>query len=394
MFLYILYFSLFYQIINFIGITAVDIFKYRINWKIYLKRFYQNTHKHSIIFYGASNGETLSLIPISNKLMGRGVNFCYCCGSPTSYQIMQRKVKHVYLKPFDNIISTGIFLLTIMPKVIVMAEADIWPIFIFFCKMLNIKLILVNYQIKTKKYWILTRIRSKLHFNLSDNIYSKIKYPKHKHMHFIGNLKILAEKIERNITKNNNYTLIISSAHQNEMFIHLPIIEYCISHDIQIIYVPRHLNWKTDLKNKTKHFSPFWICNQNESLKKIINKKKFVIVHCFGLLKQLYQYSHICIMGATFNKVGGHNIMEPVANQNVLILGPNYQTCQDLYQILNIKNNIQICQNQMEVIQHIKKNKENLQTSTYWNNICDQIKEIQKDLNNRLLFLIKHITEI
>jgi 3-deoxy-D-manno-octulosonic-acid transferase len=392
MFLYILYFSLFYQIINFIGITAGDFLKYKIHWITYLKRFYQNAQKHSILFYGASNGETLSLIPISSKLLGRGVNFCYCCGSPTSYQIMQKKEKHVYLKPFDNIISTGIFLLLIMPRVIVMAEADIWPFFVFISKILKIKLILVNYQIKTKKYWIQNKIRSIIHYNLSDHIYTKIDYPKHKNMNYIGNLKILAEKIDKNIIKNNNYTVIISSAHQNEMFIHLPIIEYCLSHGIQIIYVPRYLNWEKELKSKTKHFSPYWIYNHDKLIKELVNKENFIIVHCFGLLKQMYQYSHLCIMGATFNKVGGHNIMEPVANQNVLILGPNYQTCQDLYQLLNINDNIQICQNKKEIIQHIKKNKENLQTSTYWNNICDQIKEIQKDLNNRLLlFINKHL---
>ena len=67
---------------------------------------------------------------------------------------------------------------------------------------------------------------------------------------------------------------------------------------------------------------------------------------------------------------------------------------EDLYQILNINDNIQICQNKMEIIQYINKKKETLQSSKYWNNIYNKIEEIQNYLNVSLLCLIKHITEI
>ena len=41
-------------------------------------------------------------------------------------------------------------------------------------------------------------------------------------------------------------------------------------------------------------------------------------------------------MGDTFNKVGGHNLIEPAIKQNAIILGPNYHTCKEIADKLHI----------------------------------------------------------
>ena len=38
----------------------------------------------------------------------------------------------------------------------------------------------------------------------------------------------------------------------------------------------------------------------------------------YGLLSNIYSKSHICLMGDTFNNVGGHNLIEPAINKNVI----------------------------------------------------------------------------
>ena len=40
-------------------------------------------------------------------------------------------------------------------------------------------------------------------------------------------------------------------------------------------------------------------------------------------------------MGDTFNKIGGHNLVEPAINKNIILIGPNYNTCIDMVNLLN-----------------------------------------------------------
>ena len=53
------------------------------------------------------------------------------------------------------------------------------------------------------------------------------------------------------------------------------------------------------------------------------------------MLDYLYSKSNICLMGDTFNSVGGHNLIEPAINENVVMVGPSYHTCVDLAILLN-----------------------------------------------------------
>lgn len=57
--------------------------------------------------------------------------------------------------------------------------------------------------------------------------------------------------------------------------------------------------------------------------------KRFVIVNSMGLLNKLYQYCELAIIGGSFNKVGGHNFIEPLVYKKPVIVGPYMRNFQD-----------------------------------------------------------------
>ena len=96
-----------------------------------------------------------------------------------------------------------------------------------------------------------------------------------------------------------------------------------------------------------------WLIDKNKNIKKIINDFDLIICYCYGLTNEFLSHSKLSVMGGTFNKIGGHNIFEPIVNHNYLIMGPNYTTCDDLYRILNKFKIISVCDNITKLTEEI-----------------------------------------
>ena len=156
---------------------------------------------------------------------------------------------------------------------------------------------------------------------------------------------------------------------------------------IKFIYVPRQLNWLNKLKNKLKNINYTIKFDSNLNLDNI--EPNIIIFWKYGLLEEIYSYTNICIMGDTFNNVGGHNLIEPAINENFIITGPNISTCEDLYNILEgkikvsnltelINCTIKIIKNHL-YLKYGKKNK---------NKILNIQKNIQKNLKENIYKLL------
>jgi len=328
--IYILFiFLILYQILIIIFGSIKDFNKYKINFKNYIMRFgfSSNLKKIDYLIHAVSCGEAMSCQPLINKIQEKKKKFLLSVHTPTGFNLIKKKVKKTVLKPFDTIPTMLYFLIKTRPKVLFIAESDTWPFMIIFSKMIGTKIYYINY--KKKGYF-----RNIYHYLIADKIFLKIdsNLKDNKYVN-LGNLKWLStKKIED--SKYDKTTIIISSAGKDEIDIHLKLIKNFPK--INFIYVPRHLNWESHLKEKleSKQLNYYWLDN-SEKIDELY-KHNFTIVWTFGLLNKLYAKTHICLMGDTFNSVGGHNLVEPAIHQNAIILGPNYYTCQDLAEELEI----------------------------------------------------------
>ena len=282
--------------------------KYKITWKDYKQKwgiYKKKIKKVDCILHAVSCCEVMIYDQLL-KYWRKKKFFNYCS---YSYRIFINKKYTPYcvIKPFDTFLTMLILLIRTQPKIIIVAENDLWPFYIGLAKCMNIKIYLINYR--TKSY-----IRDLYHSIIATKIYNK---------NSVGNLKILSTDIPMESLKQYD-TIIISCANANEFNLHLKYIKEIlkINRNVKIIYVPRHLDWLKQFE-KNMDLNYYLLFKDRElDINVLFKKYDIIVVWSFGILGHLYKFSKICLMGDTFNDIGGHNILEPAINNNIILLGP------------------------------------------------------------------------
>ena len=377
-------FLLLFILLNFfiiIFFTIRDIYKYNITFDEYFQRYSIYNYKlkqYDYLIHGASCGEIVSSIPIVKLLKNNKKNIIVSCHTVSGYRLIKNQLGNVeaVLKPYESIFTLFYFLYRVNPKTIIIIESDVWPLFACIAKLLNIRLISVNYKFKKEKPY-----RNAIHYHLLDKIYLKepIDFYNDKY-EFLGNIKLLKGMKSQLIVKKR--MLVIISAHYDELEIHYKIIKFCLENNIKVVYIPRYLNYESELKEAFKTLNYYWLTDKNKNISKLISNFDLIVCFCYGLTNSFLSYSKLSIMGGTFDQVGGHNIFEPIVNHNYLIMGPNYKTCADLYTILNKYNIISICNSYIEVIRKILyfMNRNSFDIK----NTLSYVEKYKENLNNRL----------
>ena len=276
----------FYQFLVIILNSISDIFKHKITFHLYLQRFLNlNLKKSDILLHASSCGESKLLSPILDILEDKNISYQLSVHTPTGYNIM-RNNKNVFLKPFDNFLFMFYIFYKIRPKLLIISEEDVWLFYIFWALYYDVKIYFVNYEINNY------HIKYLIHYLVATKIFLKneieTNYEKYE---YLGNLKFLACK--NNYLKKNLLKIVIASANENEIDIHLNyMIELLnIYPKIKFIYVPRQLNWLNKLKNRLKNINYSIKFDSNLNLDKI--DKNIIIVWKYGLLEKIYSHTHI-----------------------------------------------------------------------------------------------------
>ena len=312
--------------------TWKDVTKYQMPWEIYSKRWFQWTCRTDILIHAVSCGEAMAMIPVMAYLTKYQKNIKYTLSvhTYTGYTLIKQNVPNrdnIVLKPFDTLFTMFLFFLQLWPKCIIISESDTCPCFLIIAKLFRIPIFYMNYKYKPEK-----PIRNLLHRCIADHIYTQNNITYNNNYSFVGNLKFLAVNKDTTIKKPIPLTIIIASAGKDEIEIHLNYIR-AFSNNVRFIYVPRHLSWDVrpyfDKLNR-----PYSVITTLASFDS--SSSSIVICSAIGMLDALYKKSHICLMGDTFNKIGGHNLIEPAITQNAIILGPNFHTCKEMADMLNI----------------------------------------------------------
>lgn len=108
-----------------------------------------------IWMHGASVGETLSLLPIIERLVLRGMKVLITSGTVTSAHVLARRLPpgafHQYI-PLDVPRYIARFLEHWQPDLVLMAESDLWPNLISSVHRNRIPLVLVNARLSDRSY--------------------------------------------------------------------------------------------------------------------------------------------------------------------------------------------------------------------------------------------------
>jgi len=329
--------------------------------------FYKTSLDKSIWIHTASLGEFRAAAPFIKKLLKKNEKIIVTTLTPAGRleikkifkeDILKNNLVVVYL-PFEISLCIKSFFLKFRPKLGIILEIELWPKIISSSQLYNVPIILAQAQYpkksfeRDKKYF---RSRASI-IKKFDLILTKSKKHSNRFEYFGGkNIKVMGEfrfdqlipkkhlEAAKNLKKiikfkNPNKKIIcFGSTGPNEDLLLIKVIKDIILYQKNnnliipfFVYVPRHKKDFIYIEKLIKENNLKFI-NRNKSLDenlKFTDKKSSI--SCFdglfgnslGEINFYYELSDFIFIGNSFNNLGSHNIIEPLALKKNVVVGPS-----------------------------------------------------------------------
>ncbi len=320
-----------------------------------------NKEGESIWFHGASAGDILSIKPVIDyfyvRYKGR-FNIIVSANTESGRDVVKRyfpsDIKFFYM-PFDIPRSIERFMNRIRPRILFIEAAEFWPVLINRAAKRNIRIVLLNGNIKREKLFFY-----KLLSMVSSNPFKKYELMIVRNQESADSAKSLGldkEKIiicantkYKNVFDMKNMTIpegvvkrfgniknfiVFGSVHYEEEEMVLKAAVSLIEQldDIRVVIAPRHLERTEPLIRKIAFF---------DSIKKItvsrFSKKgedsRIILLDTIGDLFYIYSYARVAFVGGSLVDKGGHNILEPAVWGVPTITGKYVRNYEDMVRYL------------------------------------------------------------
>lgn len=296
-------------------------------------------NKPVIWIHAASLGEAKAALSVCRELKKRYPDYILVFSSITETGFEEVKLRNSFVNynfylPLDLSFLMKQLVKTLKPKFFITVESEFWPNLFSELKNYKSKIILINGKISRKSFERFQKASffKKYFFDPIDLFcvqnqtykqrFSNLGVPENK-IFVSGNIKFdslinlldadsLKNFNDRLKIKDNQPVITIGSSHENEEEGILKALESLISQDssLKIILVPRHPERSPEIESLLKKFA--WSYVRYSSIEKANGSEKIILVDQIGLLNSCYQISNIAIVGGSFVKVGGHNLIEPI----------------------------------------------------------------------------------
>ena len=275
-------------------------------------------------FHVCSFGETKAIKPIIDALNDE-VNISVITN--TGFEEAKKLSKSVRYLPYELLLPFWIN----QQKILLVMEAELWYMLFLFAKIKKTKTVLINARISDRSYksykrfsWFYKKI-----FNNIDKVFAQSEIDKKileelgaKNIEVIGNIKLATlPEIANKFTKPNEFVITAGSTHENEEELILNSYEKEFG---KLIIVPRH----PERFEKVNQLILNFIKDKNMSYHRFSLKNDFssdiILVDVMGELNNIYEISDAVILGGAFEKIGGHNPVEPAFFKCRVISGEHY----------------------------------------------------------------------
>ncbi|NGX41013.1 MAG: 3-deoxy-D-manno-octulosonic acid transferase [Candidatus Anoxychlamydiales bacterium] len=365
-----------------------DILK-RLGLKSY--KFNPQDKKPIIWIHAVSVGETKAAVSFLKRLKDNYPTSYIIISSTTETGHMEAK-RSLFLAdkfiffPFDFSFTIKKVFSQIKPNLIIFLETDFWYNFIKIAKKNGSKIAVISAKISkrsTSNFLKLLKFSKNLFSNIDLILAQNEQYRKRfsnfldsKKIFVSGNLKLSnsfeilskssLDKWRSKLNIKDQKVITIASTHSLEE--ELLINELKDLKNTKILIAPRHperfLSVYKQLKNITS-ISLLSEISKNQN-------SKVILIDEMGILNILYQISSLAIVAGSFiNRVGGHNILEPVFVKTPVFFGPTMHSQLELKKIVLDSNTGKQC--------HLKNLKTEL--SKYLDN-KDKLNKLIKNCSN------------
>jgi 3-deoxy-D-manno-octulosonic-acid transferase len=321
--------------------------------------------ENGIWFHACSMGETKSLKPILEKLQEQNIHISTTTN--TGFEQAQKFTKSVAYLPFEIFLPFWIK----KQKTLIVMEAELWYFLFLFAKRKHTKTVLINARISDKSYTSYKKFSFfyKKIFNNIDKVFAQSELDKQrllelgaKNVEVFGNIKLSdTPKVTKQYSKPKDSTIITcASTHENEEQL---ILDAYKKEQGKLIVVPRHPERFEKVSILLQSFAK----ENNLSYKRFSHDQSFesdiTLVDAMGELINIFAISDIVILGGAFEKIGGHNPVEPAFFNCKIISGEHIFNQKALFECVD---NYYIVKNDelLDTMQNIKNLKASKLTKT------------------------------
>lgn len=237
----------------------------------------------------------------------------------------------------------------LQPKMVIIAETELWPNLLNQAKLREIPVEIINARIskptfkryyRTRLFWkpLIKKIRINAKSQIDADRFSKLGY---KDVINAQNLKFCLNlpEYERDKTREElgfsleDKILVWGSSRPGEELLVKSISEKLFEQidNLKIVLAPRHLSRVDELFMLFPEVNLF--SDNNITL-------KWNIVDRMGVLTKFYAIADLAIIGGSFYDFGGHNPLEAAYYGVPTIIGEYHHSCQDSVQILQKNSGI------------------------------------------------------
>lgn len=328
-------------------------------------------------FHCSSIGELNAIAPLVNKFEDTIISVF----TKTGYEYAKKNFKNsiVFRYFLDNPFVLR-KILSLNPKILIIAETEIWPNLINCSKKKGLKLFLVNARLSNRSFRLYKAFSFFFKNLISkfDKIYARSESDKlrfktlgAKNLVFFGNIKIDAvgfnvkdiKREELNFS-NEDFVVTFGSVRSKEIKKIIKVIEYF--KDFKFIIAPRHLENIEKIVNELRSKNIDWTLRTKNNLSRVL------ILDSFGELKSIYKISDICFVGGTLENYGGHNILESLYFGKPTIIGSFYKNIKEQVEYFKDRNAIFIVKDEKEMIEVIKLIKNDEKIKNHVKLVCSE----------------------
>lgn len=310
--------------------------------------------------HGASVGESLSVLPLINKIAAEYPHLIILVttGTQTSAALMQQKLpKHAIHQyaPFDVGSWVDSFLSHWQPDLVFWLEAEFWPNMILKARRRGAELIHLNTRISDNSFQKWCRLRFLICimlrcFSLSlpqtQSDKNKLEFLGAKTLKLLGNLKFSSPPLpvdqaaldDLKTQVGGRLVWLAASTHMEEeelaFQVHAQLSEKYPT--LLTIIAPRH-------PIRAPQFASTFIDRGFETAlrsakEKIQSTTSFYVADTLGELGIFFALCPIVMVGGSFVNVGGHNIIEPAHFKCAILHGIHMEKNAEMAQLFQEKN--------------------------------------------------------
>lgn len=366
-------------------------------------------------FHGASVGESVSMLPLIDKLLAEDENLSIMVttGTLTSAEIMEKRLPerafHQFI-PFDVPMFAKSLLKHFQPDAVLWFESELWPALLFEIKRRGIPLILVNGRISDKSFqnWRYMKPAARELLSCFTMLLGQSEQDKERLQILssvpavcVGNIKYAGkplpvdEKVLAELQKavGGRKVFLISSTHNDE---EAQLAEYIAQlqiaqKDVLVIVVPRHPQRGKDIfEVMTAHGFKTMLRSLGEQIEQ---DTAVYVADTIGEMGLWYKLADISFIGGSLIPHGGQNFIEPARDKNAVIVGPYMHNFTEMMArataanaIIQVKTAAEVIDTAIDLFQNDEKLMQQQQAAYDWtvaeSEVLEKISEvIQQELH-------------